>query len=111
MTEPHPPEVEPAPDETYVLRLYIAGLTPQSSRAITNLRRICEAHLEGRYTLEVVDLYQQPHLAQGEQIVAVPTLIKRLPLPLRHLIGDLSDTERILVGLDLVPLPGQESEG
>jgi circadian clock protein KaiB len=87
--------------ERYVLRLYIAGLTPRSTLAIQNIRKICEEHLEGRYELEVVDIYQQPTLAEGEQIIAAPTLIKKLPLPLRRFIGDMSNTERILVGLDL----------
>lgn len=86
---------------TYELRLYVAGVSPRSSMAIANVRRICEQHLAGRYELEVVDLYQNPVLSKGEQIVAVPTLIKKLPLPLRKFIGDMSDTERILVGLDL----------
>jgi circadian clock protein KaiB len=87
--------------ERYALRLYVSGSTPQSTRAIANIKRLCEEHLKGRYDLEVIDLYQQPERAQGEQIIAVPTLIKRLPLPLRRLIGDLSSRERILVGLDL----------
>ncbi len=86
---------------TYVLRLYVAGNTPRSARAILNIRRICEEHLAGRYELEVVDIYQQPTLAEGEQIIAAPTLVKKLPLPLRRFIGDMSVTERILVGLDL----------
>ena len=85
----------------YVLRLYVAGLMPKSTLAISNLKRICEENLQGRYELEVIDLYQQPHLAQGDQIVAVPTLIKKLPVPLRRIIGDMSNTERVLVGLDL----------
>jgi circadian clock protein KaiB len=85
----------------YELRLYIAGVNPKSSLAIANVRRICEKHLAGRYELEVVDLYQNPVLSKGEQIVAVPTLIKKLPAPLRKFIGDMSDTGRILVGLDL----------
>jgi circadian clock protein KaiB len=85
----------------YVLRLYITGTTPQSVRAIANIKQICEEHLKGRYELEVIDLYQQPQLAQGEQIIAAPTLIKKLPLPLRRIIGDMSNTERVLVGLDL----------
>jgi circadian clock protein KaiB len=89
--------------EKYVLRLYIAGLTPRSQRAITNIKKICEENLHGRYDLEVIDVYQQPVLAKGEQIIAAPTLIKRLPLPLRKFIGDLSDSERILLGLDLRP--------
>ncbi len=92
-----------AAQKTYVLRLYIAGMTPKSVGAITNLRKICEEHLHGRYELDVVDVYQQPVLAVGEQIIAAPTLIKKLPLPLRRLIGDMSNTERVLVGLDLRP--------
>jgi len=88
---------------TYVLRLYVAGTTPKSVRAIENIKPICEEFLKGRYDLEVVDIYQQPVLTKGEQIIAVPTLIKKLPLPLRKFIGDMSATERILVGLDLHP--------
>jgi circadian clock protein KaiB len=87
----------------YVLRLYVAGTTPNSVRAIENIKRICDEYLKGRYDLEVVDIYQQPVLAKGDQIIAVPTLIKKLPLPLRKFIGDMSTTERILVGLDLRP--------
>ena len=87
--------------EIYVLRLYITGTTPKSLNAIANIKKICEEHLQGRYDLEVVDIYQQPSLAAGKQIVAVPTLIKKLPLPLRKLIGDMSNTEHILLGLDL----------
>lgn len=86
---------------SYVLRLYVTGTTPRSLGAIANIKRICEEHLTGRYKLEVVDLYQQPQLAQGEQIIAAPTLIKQLPLPLRRIIGDMSSAERVLVGLDL----------
>jgi circadian clock protein KaiB len=86
----------------YVLRLYVTGTTPHSSRAIVNIRKICEEHLHGRYDLEVVDISQKPTLAEGEQIIAAPTLIKKLPLPLRRFIGDMSQTERILVGLDLI---------
>ncbi|HTZ38570.1 MAG TPA: circadian clock KaiB family protein [Syntrophales bacterium] len=85
----------------YVLRLYIAGMTPKSTLAITNIKKICEEHLEGRYSLEVIDLYKRPSLADGEQIIAAPTLLKKLPLPLRRFIGDMSDTEKIIVGLDL----------
>ena len=87
----------------YVLRLYVTGMTPKSTRAIANVQKICEEHLAGRYELKVVDIYQQLKLAQGEQIIATPTLIKKLPLPLRRLIGDMSDTERFLVGIDLKP--------
>ena len=85
----------------YVLRLYVTGTTPSSTRAIVNIRRICEEHLRGRYELEVVDLSRHPTLAAGEQIIAAPTLIKKLPLPLRRFVGDMSQTERILLGLDL----------
>ena len=87
--------------ERYVLTLYVTGMTPRSTRAIENLRAICEEHLQGRYDLDVVDVYQQPELATSAQIVAAPTLIKKLPLPLRRIIGDLSSTERVLVGLDI----------
>ena len=85
----------------YLLRLYVAGLTVRSSTAIRNLRRICDEHLRDRCTLEVIDIYEHPTLARGEQIVAAPTLIKQLPLPLRRMVGDLSDRERVLLGLDL----------
>ncbi len=85
----------------YVLRLYVTGTTPHSTRAIVNIRKICEQHLEGRYDLKIVDIARHPTLAEGEQIIAAPTLIKKLPLPLRRFIGDLSQTERILLGLDL----------
>jgi circadian clock protein KaiB len=97
------PDVESKPEERYVLRLYVTGLTHNSRRAITNIKKICEEHLHGRYELEVIDVYQQPTLAKGEQILAAPTLIKKLPLPLRRFIGDMSNTERILLGLDLRP--------
>jgi len=87
----------------YVLRLYVAGMTPKSTRAVANVRKLCKEHLEGCCELEVIDIYQQPQLAKGEQIIATPTLIKQLPLPLRRLIGDMSDTEKFLVGIDLKP--------
>jgi circadian clock protein KaiB len=87
----------------YVLRLYVTGTTAKSVRAIQNVRRICEEHLKGLYDLEVIDIYQNLPLAQGDQIIAAPTLIKRLPAPLRQLIGDMSDEQRVLVGLDLRP--------
>ena len=93
------------PHERYVLRLYVTGMTPRSARAISNLRAICDEYLEGRYDLEVIDIYQQPVLAKGEQIVAAPTLIKKLPLPMRRIIGDMSNRERVLLGLDLVRSP------
>jgi circadian clock protein KaiB len=89
--------------EHYNLRLYVAGQTPKSLAAIANLKRICEAHLAGRYAIEVVDLSDNPELAARDQIVAVPTLVRRLPEPLRRIIGDLSKTERVLVGLDIEP--------
>lgn len=85
----------------YVLVLYIIGMSPRSLRAIANVKNICEEYLQGSYELEVIDLHQHPQLAKGEQIIAVPTLIKKLPPPLRHIIGDLSNTEHVLVGLDL----------
>jgi circadian clock protein KaiB len=86
---------------TYVLRLYISRSTLKSQRAVVNLKRVCEEHLKGRYHLEVIDIHRHPNLARDEQIVAVPTLIKRLPLPLRRLVGDMSDLSRVILGLDL----------
>jgi circadian clock protein KaiB len=83
------------------LRLYVAGMTPRSARAIANAKKICEELLKGRYDLRVIDIYQQPVLAKGDQIIAVPTLIKKLPPPLRRIIGDLSNRERVLIGLDI----------
>ena len=87
----------------YLLRLYVTGTTGRSVRAIQNVRRICEEHLQGLYDLEVVDIYKNLPLARGDQIIAAPTLIKRLPAPLRSLIGDMSDEQRVLVGLDIRP--------
>ena len=87
--------------EYYSLRLYVAGQTPKSLAAITNLRRVCDGHLAGRFSIEVVDLMKNPQLAAGDQILAVPTLVRRLPEPLKRIIGDLSNTERVLVGLDI----------
>jgi circadian clock protein KaiB len=87
----------------YNLRLYVAGQTPKSLAAIANLKRLCEEHLAGRYAIEVVDLLVTPQLAAGDQIVALPTLVRRLPPPLKRVIGDLSNTERVLVGLDIRP--------
>ncbi len=92
---------EAAGSERYVLRLYVAGMTPRAGRAIENVRAICDQHLDGRYDLEVIDVYQQPVLARGQQIVAAPTLIRELPLPLRRIIGDMSNTDRVLLGLDI----------
>ena len=90
-----------AKPEMYTLRLYIAGQTPRSVAALANLKKICEEHLAGRYKLQVVDLLENPQLARGDQILAIPTLVRKLPLPMRRIIGDLSNTERVLVGLDL----------
>jgi circadian clock protein KaiB len=92
---------EAAGSERYVLRLYVAGMTPRAGRAIENVRLICDQHLEGRYDLEVIDIYQQPALAKGKQLIAAPTLIKELPLPLRRIIGDMSNPDRVLLGLDI----------
>lgn len=91
-----PPDVK-----TYLLRLYVAGQTPKSVLALTNLKQICEEHLQGRYEIEIIDLLENPQLARGDQILAVPTLVRRLPEPITKIIGDLSNTERVLVGLDL----------
>lgn len=87
--------------KAYVLRLYVAGQTPKSVLAFTNLKQICEDHLQGRYEIEIIDLLKNPQLARGDQILAVPTLVRRLPEPVKKIIGDLSNTERVLVGLDL----------
>ena len=87
--------------DKYILRLYITGTTSRSVLAITNLKKICEEYLDGRYELEVIDLYRMPSLAKDEQIIAAPTLVKKLPLPFRRIIGDMSDVEKVLMGLDL----------
>ncbi|HLP18315.1 MAG TPA: circadian clock KaiB family protein [Bacteroidota bacterium] len=87
--------------ENYVLRLYIAGLTPRSTAAVESVKRLCEEYLQGRYDLEIIDIYHNPTLAKGEQIIAAPTLIKKLPLPLRRLIGDMADEKKFLIGMDL----------
>ncbi len=89
------------PHEEWSLQLYVAGMTPTARTALSNIQRICEEHLEGRYSIEVVDLLERPALAEGDQILAVPTLVRRLPHPLRKLIGDLSDTRKVVVGLDI----------
>lgn len=94
----------------YVLRLFVSGMTPRSIRAIENIKRICEERLKSRYELEVVDIYQRPDLIKGEQLVTAPTLIKKLPEPLRKMIGDLSDTEKVLVALDLKPRSAEVKE-
>ena len=93
-------------EKVYHLRLYVTGATPQSRRATSEIKAICKEHLEGRYDLKVIDLYQQPRMAAENQIVAVPTLIKALPLPIRRFVGDLSGTERVLAGLDISKTTG-----
>ncbi len=93
---PHKPEM-------WHLRLYVAGQTPKSLAAFANLKKICEEHLKGQYTIEVIDLLQNPTLAKGDQILAIPTLVRKIPVPLRKIIGDLSNTERVLVGLNILP--------
>jgi circadian clock protein KaiB len=90
-------------EDTFELRLYVAGQSPKAVRAFANLRKICDEHLAGRYSIEVIDLLEDPQLGRGDQILAVPTLVRRLPVPIKKIIGDLSNTERVLVGLDLRP--------
>ena len=92
-----------APRETWDLRLYVAGQSSKSLAAFANLKKICDEHLHGRYTIEVIDLLESPQLAKGDQIVAIPTLVRRLPEPIRKIVGDLSNTEKTLVGLQLRP--------
>jgi circadian clock protein KaiB len=99
----HPVESEDS--ERWLLRLYVAGQTPRSISAFSNLKKICEEHLQGRYEIEVIDLTLNPMLAKDDQILALPTLVRKLPAPVRKIIGDLSDTERVLVGLDVRHLP------
>jgi circadian clock protein KaiB len=91
----------PRPQKAYQLRLYVAGQTPKSLAAFANLKKICEEHLPGQYEIEVIDLLKKPQLASGDQILAIPTLVRKLPEPIKKIIGDLSNTERVLVGLDL----------
>ena len=99
----------PRDSEKWELRLYTAGQTPKSLAAIKNLKKVCEEHLAGRYEIEVIDLLKNPRLAKDDQIVAIPTLVRKLPDPVRKIIGDLSDTERALVGLQLRPLSKESS--
>ncbi len=105
MTQPHATDEAPGAGagETWDLRLYVTDRSPKCLRAIENLQRACEEHLAGRYQIEVVDLLENPRLAAGDQILAVPTVVRRLPLPIRTIVGDLSDTDRVLVGLQLRP--------
>ena len=97
-------------EELWELRLYVAGHTPKSIAAFANLKRICEEHLKGKYHIEVIDLSKNPQLARGDQIVAVPTLVRKLPAPIKKIIGDLSNTIRVLVGLDLRPVTKNGAE-
>jgi circadian clock protein KaiB len=110
---PPDPGIVPAAaaGDRYVLRLYVTGMTPRSTQAIKNLQTICDEYLAGRYDLDVIDIYQQPVLAKGEQIVAAPTLIRKLPLPMRRLVGDMSKREHVLMGLDLVTVRDPTSRG
>jgi circadian clock protein KaiB len=100
LSEPNIPSLSTV-GAAYQLRLYVAGQTPKSLLAFSNLKQICEEHLQGHYAIEIIDLLQNPQLAKGDQILAVPTLVRRLPEPIKKIIGDLSNTERVLVGLDL----------
>ena len=107
MTSTSPAKVKATTDskeETWNLRLYVAGQTPKSIAAFANLKKICEKHLAGKYRIEVIDLLKNPQLAKGDQIIAIPTLVRRLPEPLKKIIGDLANTERVLVGLDIRPV-------
>ncbi len=99
------PEADPqGAQEYWELRLYVAGQTPKSITAFNNLKKLCEAHLAGKYSIEIIDLLKNPTLAKGDQILAIPTLVRKLPEPIRKIIGDLSNTERVLIGLDLRPI-------
>ena len=96
------PAIEPT--DMYSLRLYVAGVTPNCTAAFINLKKICEEHLAGKYQIEIIDLLENPKLARGDQILAIPTLVRKLPEPVRKIIGDLSNTEHVLIGLDLMPM-------
>jgi circadian clock protein KaiB len=97
-----------SPDAHFVLRLYVSGMTPRSRQAIDNIRKLCEEHMAGRYDLEIIDIYQQPHLAKEGQVIAAPTLVKKLPPPLRKVIGDMGDPGRIMVVLGIAPGSGKK---
>ena len=101
----------PGPDDVVAFRLYVAGQTPKSVAALENLKRVCDAHLPGRHTIEVIDLLQEPARARADQIVAIPTLVRKLPEPVRKVIGTLADTERVLVGLQIDPRQTSSSSG
>lgn len=104
-----PPQNE-SDNEKWELRLYVAGQTPKSIRAFGNLKRFCEEHVAGKYTIEIIDLLKNPTLARGDQIIAIPTLVRKVPQPIRKIIGDLSNTERVIVGLDIRPLSEATSQ-
>jgi circadian clock protein KaiB len=101
LADVHRPEGAPGEDDVWEMRLYVAGQTRKSLAAVANLTRLCEEHLQGKYRIEVIDLLEQPQRAQGDQILAIPTLVRKMPTPMRKVIGDLSNTDRVLVGLDL----------
>lgn len=105
MSSTDPSDAATGEDEYWYLRLYVAGQSPKSLRALANLKELCEEHLAGRYEIEVVDLVEDPSQAESDEIIAIPTLVRRLPAPLRMLVGDLSNTERVLVDLRLEPRP------
>ncbi|MES1174750.1 MAG: circadian clock KaiB family protein [Myxococcales bacterium] len=105
--EPAPEEPKDGSEERWNLRLYVAGETPKCVQAFEHLKRICEEHLQGRYAIEVIDLLKNPTLASGDQIIAIPTLVRQLPPPVKKIIGDLTNTERVIVGLNLVRLPAE----
>ncbi len=107
MTKQRSQEPEENPD-FWQLKLYVAGQTPKSLAAFANLKKICEEHLSGKYRIEIIDLLENPTLAAGDQILAIPTLVRKLPEPVRKIIGDLSHTERVLVGLDIRPVPDKK---
>ncbi|PZV03142.1 MAG: circadian clock protein KaiB [Leptolyngbya sp.] len=107
MTQAHQPN--PAAHEVWQLRLYVAGQTPKSVTAFANLKRLCETYMHGQYHIEIVDLLQHPELAQQDQILAIPTLVRRLPPPIRQIIGDLSNHEKVIVGLDIRPVDNKET--
>jgi circadian clock protein KaiB len=104
MARARPRAKKPKDQAIWALRLYVAGQTPKSVTALSNLKRLCETHLAGRYKIEIVDLLKNPRLAAGDQILAVPTLVRKLPVPIKKIIGDLSNEERVLVGLDVQPV-------
>ena len=109
-TRARPRKPTPRTPKVWKLRLYVAGQTPKSIRAFANLKVLCEEHLKGRYRIEVIDLLENPQMARGDQILAVPTLVRELPEPVRKIIGDLSNTERVLIGLALQPVDRPSSE-